>query len=212
MNLGLPTATRAILFDIYGTLLEIGRPTHPYKRLLRWAQAQGAGAGNGFSPSVVVMSRQMTLIETAQWLNLSLSADQKRELARDLALELDSIRLFPEVPVVLSSLRDCGYRLGVCSNLATPYVAPARQLLKPFIDAAIWSCEVGLVKPDPEIYRMAARQLGVPVAAVLMVGDTHRTDVAGPQAAGLKALLLDRRQISPASGDSLPSLEALLQG
>lgn len=200
---------RAILFDVYGTLLGISQPTRPYRQLLGLAHAQGVGLSD--DPANKMMSQRMTLSQAAQWLGVSLSVAQAQALECELTGELDRVQFFPEVPTVLTSLRDRGYRLGVCSNLATPYVAPAWRLLAPFIDVAIWSCEVGRVKPDPEIYRLAVRQLGVPASEVLMIGDTYRTDVAGPQAVGMKAQLLDRRKISFVAADSWPTLEAVLQ-
>lgn len=196
---------RAVLFDAYGTLVDIPQPTRPYRQLLGLTQVQGAGPIDGAANRI--MSQRMTLSQAARWLGVSLSAARVQSLEHELAAELESVQLFPDVPAVLVSLRDRGYRLGVCSNLAAPYIAPAWRLLAPFIDVAIWSCEVGRVKPDPEIYHLAVRQLGVPAGDVLMVGDTYRTDVAGPQAAGLKGQLLDRRRIRTEAAWS--TLEAL---
>lgn len=199
----------AVLFDAYGTLIGISHPTRPYRQLLELANAQGTGRVEDAANTL--MSQRMTLTQAARWLGISRTVAQARRLDRELADELDRVRLFPEVPSVLTSLRNRGYRLGVCSNLAVPYVAPAWQLLAPFIDVAIWSCEVGRVKPDPEIYRLAAAELGVPTEKILMVGDTYRADVAGPRAAGLKAQLLDRSRTDIVAADSWPTLEALLQ-
>ncbi|MGQ5273799.1 HAD family hydrolase [Xanthomonas arboricola pv. corylina] len=99
---------------------------------------------------------------------------------------------FPEVPAVLASLRGRGFRIGLCSNLALPYVAPIQRLLGPLVDDSIWSCDAGLLKPDPAIYQLAVSRLAVPEDSVLMVGDTYTADVEGPRNAGLKAKLLDR--------------------
>ncbi|WP_454828074.1 HAD family hydrolase [Pseudoxanthomonas wuyuanensis] len=207
MKSPVPENIQAVLFDVYGTLLEITRPTRPYKRLLKLASDQGVDVRR--TASALLMSRPMTLTQAAQCLGISLSKEQAMVLARDLSSELESVRIFPEVSAALTSLRQRGYRIGVCSNVASPYVAPAHKLLEPFIDAAIWSCEVGVVKPDPRIYGLAVRKMGVSADSVFMVGDSLSADVEGPRAAGLIAKLLDRRRIhSPSNG--LLTLEDLV--
>jgi HAD superfamily hydrolase (TIGR01509 family) len=51
------------------------------------------------------------------------------------------------------------------------------------------SADLGVAKPDPTIFREAARQLAVPPAELLHVGDRWELDVVGAQAAGCGAVL-----------------------
>lgn len=53
----------------------------------------------------------------------------------------------------------------------------------------ITSCEVGRAKPDPEIFREAARRLDLPPHELLHVGDRWELDVEGAQRAGCGAVL-----------------------
>lgn len=198
----------AILFDVYGTLLEIPRPTRPFRKLYEIACFQGSRMPANVKSEM--MSKRMTLRETAEWLGVQVSIESLQALERELAEELDSIRAFPEVPGVLSALRESGYTLAVCSNLAAPYVEPARNLLAPYIDVAVWSCDVGRVKPEPEIYLLAVEKMGLSADEVLMVGDTYRTDVAGPLAVGLRARLLDRGNRDNNATVCWSTLEALV--
>jgi putative hydrolase of the HAD superfamily len=69
------------------------------------------------------------------------------------------------------------------------------------VDAVVVSAEVGAVKPDPAIYRAALDQLRVEAPRALFVGDSLETDVDGARAAGLRALLLDRRAVAAEAGD-----------
>jgi putative hydrolase of the HAD superfamily len=50
------------------------------------------------------------------------------------------------------------------------------------------SGRVGIAKPDPAIFRLAADALGVPVERVLHVGDSLRADVEGALGAGASAI------------------------
>ena len=53
------------------------------------------------------------------------------------------------------------------------------------------SADVGVAKPDPRIFAMAAERLGLPAAALVHVGDSESADVAGARAAGARAIRFD---------------------
>lgn len=73
-----------------------------------------------------------------------------------------------------------GTRLGIVSNIALD-IRPAleRWGIAAAIDAVILSYEVGCVKPDPRIFRLAADALGVDPTDCLMIGDSAHDDVGG---------------------------------
>lgn len=64
------------------------------------------------------------------------------------------------------------YRTGIISN-AWPGVREAHQahLNGETFDVIVYSAEVGLAKPDPAIYRLALRQLGVAASEAVFVDD-----------------------------------------
>lgn len=55
------------------------------------------------------------------------------------------------------------------------------------------SSEVGMAKPDPQIFRMACAALGVSPAEAIYVGDLYDLDVQGPLQAGLLPVWLRRK-------------------
>jgi FMN phosphatase YigB (HAD superfamily) len=55
-----------------------------------------------------------------------------------------------------------------------------------YFDVAVFSCVVGLAKPDPKIYLLACQELHVPPAHALFVGDGGDDEIAGAGAAGLQ--------------------------
>lgn len=63
-----------------------------------------------------------------------------------------------------------GVRTGLVSNSWGPGGYPL-DLLRELFDAVIVSGEVGLRKPDPEIYRLGAREIGVEPAECVFVDD-----------------------------------------
>jgi putative hydrolase of the HAD superfamily len=60
----------------------------------------------------------------------------------------------------------------------------------PYIDAAVFSCEVRVKKPDPAIYHFACTRLGIPPERCLYVGDGADRELTGAARAGLEAVLL----------------------
>jgi len=59
-----------------------------------------------------------------------------------------------------------------------------------------------LGKPDPAIFELALSRLGLPAEAVLMVGDSPGTDVAGADAAGLRSVLVETGNPIPATASA----------
>jgi len=71
------------------------------------------------------------------------------------------------------------------------------------------SAEAGWRKPDRRIFEDALRRLEVAPGEALHVGDSLEDDIAGAQAAGIKALLLDRRGKHPKHAPRIRSLAEL---
>lgn len=186
---------RAIVFDAFGTLLQLGEQRHPYRRLLN--QAAKAGRTPQPNDAVRVMSMDSDIRGVADWLGVSLTTEMWAELEADLSIELASVSLFPETWSTLEVLRQDGIRIGLCSNLARPYAAPVLDLLPFTLEAYAWSFEVGAVKPEAFIYQTVCGMLDLPPEEILMIGDTHVADCVGPRTFGMQALHLARSGTSP---------------
>jgi len=107
-------------------------------------------------------------------------------------LELTRSTLVPREGAldVLDELRGRGYRLGlisVCTEEVPQLWAETALALR--IDEAVFSCSVGLVKPDRRIYEIAAERLGVRAADCLFIDD-QPDFVRGAIEAGMDAHVL----------------------
>jgi putative hydrolase of the HAD superfamily len=107
--------------------------------------------------------------------------------------EIDFIaQLGPAAPATLAALegaRARGWAIGVVTNGDHLQERKIRQAgLERYIDGLIASDLVGHQKPDPEIFRIAARQLGGTLDGAWMVGDLASTDIAGAVAAGISSV------------------------
>lgn len=99
-------------------------------------------------------------------------------------------RFDPRVFDWIGELRRAGLRTGILSNLPTPLAERLRALpgfLDPF-DQVTFSCELGMIKPEREIYEHALRGLGVEPAQALFIDDREE-NIEGARAAGLQAEL-----------------------
>jgi putative hydrolase of the HAD superfamily len=89
-------------------------------------------------------------------------------------------------------------RLGVVSNFyGNLEVLLAEAGLATALDTVVESARVGVQKPDPAIYRLAAERLGLPPREVVMVGDSFERDVRASRRAGMHAIWLRRGEAEP---------------
>jgi 2-haloalkanoic acid dehalogenase type II len=120
--------------------------------------------------------------------------------------------VFEEVPEVLERLRERGIARMVVSNwdASLPQVLDGVGLT-PWLDGVLSSAAVGVAKPEAAIFRIAVERLGLTAAEVVHVGDSLAEDVAGARAAGVRAVLLDRRRAGgPPGVMTVASLRELL--
>lgn len=97
---------------------------------------------------------------------------------------------YPDTEPTLTALRQDGVRIAVVSNVGFDLRAVfAGHGLAGLVDEWVLSCELGVMKPDGAIFATALRQLGVPAADALMVGDNPRAD-GGAADVGIRTLLL----------------------
>ncbi len=95
----------------------------------------------------------------------------------------------PSEPMVAAvrAARDSGIRTGLVSNSwSTSHYD--RALLAELFDAVVISAEVGLHKPEPEIYLLASKRLGVEPEQCVFIDDL-RENCAGAEAVGMTAVL-----------------------
>lgn len=103
----------------------------------------------------------------------------------------DSLRWRPDALETLRTLRATELKTALVSDCTgeLPAVWEATALAELF-DTAVFSCVEGTRKPDPELFRAAARRLGVPPQQCLYVGDGGGDELHGSAAVGMVPVLL----------------------
>ena len=106
----------------------------------------------------------------------------------------DAWTVYDDVIPALDELRDSGVRLGIVSNWDSRLPRLLDDLgLAPFFDAVGVSHLEGVEKPDPALFHRVLRRLDARPEQALHVGDLPGADLDGARAAGLDAVLIDRR-------------------
>ena len=97
-------------------------------------------------------------------------------------------RLNPEMLELAREIKSRGLKTAILSNIPFDLLAELRRKfdwLDEF-DVQIWSCELGVIKPDAEIYRACLTALGCKPARALFFDDRPR-NVEGARQVGMEA-------------------------
>jgi putative hydrolase of the HAD superfamily len=195
-----PTKYDAVIFDLFGTLVDIFS-LEEYRILLN-----DLCAVLGVSPADFTSrwdekadERALGLVPVAEQLRAlcrELGVDvAPAQLARAVEMRVDFVRgaLVPrdDAAATLAALRERGLKVGVISDCSEEVVAawPSTPLA-PLVHQAVMSAAVGLKKPDPAIYELACERLGVAAEKCLFVGDGGSRELTGATAAGMEAVLI----------------------
>lgn len=190
---------RAVVFDFFGTLthavrrgpyhatiaLDLGCDPAEFIRVLNetfFDRASGVYGG-----AEATLRRLCDMLGAAP----SQAAVRKACAARVVAV-LGDTRLRAEAVPVLRALRRRGIRTAVVSDCG--YELPAFMPFLPvarWLDAAVYSVDVGACKPHPAMYRTACDRLGVRPEECLYVGDGGSQELTGARRAGMHVVRLD---------------------
>jgi putative hydrolase of the HAD superfamily len=107
--------------------------------------------------------------------------DFERQIAQLLGVQpagliqglLADLRPEPLIAEAVARARTAGIQVGVITNSwgTAPYDPYAAYQLHQRFDAVVISSQVGLRKPEPAIYRLAADELAVPLECIVFVDD-----------------------------------------
>jgi 2-haloacid dehalogenase len=187
----IPSSDRptAVVFDLGGVLID-WNPRHLYRQM--------------FSEEAA-MERFLNEVTTAAW-NLEQDrgrsfADGIAELVRDHSGHADLIEAYwhrwpemlgeplPGTVEILAALRATGVRLLALSNWSaeTFPIGAARYPFLAWFEAIVVSGEVGLVKPDPALFRLMIDRHGIEPASTVFIDDSS-ANVQAAAALGFTAI------------------------
>jgi putative hydrolase of the HAD superfamily len=185
--------TRAIVFDLWDTLVDFDPVAG---RAFQDRVAERLGRNPDEFAALWLEGRPQRESGTLREYLLRIGApddlvDELVAMRRDSTRSLLSPR--PGAVETLVELRARGLGVGlitVCSE-DVPDVWSETPFADRF-DATVFSCSVGLRKPDPRIYRLACDELGVDPGEAMFVGDGANDELAGAERVGMQAVLIHR--------------------
>jgi putative hydrolase of the HAD superfamily len=149
-------------------------------------------ARDGAHPFFELECGRMTEARFLASLEQMLSEQLGREISCADFSEMLWAGLEPNKPMIelMAALRDEGYRMALVTNNVREWesrwraMAPIDEIFELVVDSAY----VGVRKPDPEIYDLTVRRLGVPAQACLFVDDLE-PNCAAARDAGMRAIV-----------------------
>lgn len=123
----------------------------------------------------------------------------------------------PAKPDALATLRALCARGIYCAIVSNALAGSGSRALvqrygfEPYLSAQVYSDEVGIRKPNPDIFHTAASQIGVGLAASWYVGDQIDRDVLGGRRAAVGRVLLLPSVSTGTGPDAVAEPDAVIQ-
>lgn len=190
-----PSTFRAVVFDLFGTLVDAPSQQDRHDAAHELADALGV-------PTTAVrdaLARSWRDRHLGQWDTVDHIAAGLARLCRATRPDLpragrlienrarQRLRWDASVLTMLTQLADKGLAVMVLSDAAAD-TAHAWPNGAPTWLPVLFSCQAQAVKPDPALYQRVLHQLAVPAQAVLYCGDGGGDELAGARRAGMTAV------------------------
>lgn len=199
---GQPIDVNAVVFDYFGTLTVHASDSARRSGVHRVASKLGVPPGLLSEAIFSTFTERATgrvgdVSATMKWLaqvcgyeaTSAQIADACAERAR---IEEEYARMVrPEAIATLRWLRARGLRIGVVSDCTHELPDCWTSLaVAPWVDATVFSIEMGERKPHPSLYMAASQRLGVAPTETIYVGDGGSNELSGAEAVGMSAIRL----------------------
>jgi beta-phosphoglucomutase len=114
-------------------------------------------------------------------------ADQKNDFYIKLLQGLTDDAVLVGVKETLTMLREKGLRIGIGSVSKNTPLILEKTGLRPYIDQISCGLDITKSKPDPEVFLVAAKKLGLPPEQCLVVEDS-KAGIIAAKAANMRSL------------------------
>jgi 2-haloacid dehalogenase len=192
--------TRAVVFDAYGTLLDVASAAAAARDVLgdRWQPLSDLWRQKQLQYSWLraLMGRHADFFSvTGDALDFALESLRIQEpgLRARLVDAYGRLGPYPDAEEPLRRVRQAGLRTAILSNGSPRMLASAVKSarLDGLLDQVLSVEEVGVYKPHPSVYRLACDRLGVWPAEIVFV-TANGWDAWGAKAAGLRVVWCNR--------------------
>lgn len=188
------------VFDAYGTLLDVHSATARHTARLG---AEAAAFSQTWRTKQLEYSWVSSLMQryrdfwalTADALDFAMARHGVTDpaLRADLLAAYQTLDAYPDVRATLAALRARGHRTAILSNGSPAMLASAVRAagIEDLLDAVLSVDELRVFKPDPRVYALVGRHLGVATPAVSFQS-SNAWDIAGANAFGFRTVWVNR--------------------
>ena len=193
---------KAVVFDAYGTLLDLHAAMRRYAGRLGpdWQQISADWRMKQVEYSWVRSLAGAThhrdfwrLTEEALVWAAARHDIHDAELLAEILMAYRHLDAYPEVPVILRQLRDKGLPRAILSNGEPGMLRDAVQTagLTDLLNAVFSVESVGVFKPDPRVYQLAGAHFGLAASQMAFIS-SNPWDAFGAHAFGFKVVWVNR--------------------
>ena len=189
---------KAVIFDLFETLItEWGKPKYLTQDVAAdlnvdyqtfHQEWRALGDGRYLGKYVKVETAYKKILD-----NLGLHRDDQllvkmaQKRTENKSKSFDKIE--PKIMDMLATLKAQGYKIGLISNCSAEEIEGLQNCaLYPYFDAVVLSCDVGMKKPDVNIYQHCLSLLGHKALQCYFVGDGGSDELNGAKKAGMVPL------------------------
>ena len=201
---------KAVIFDLFGTLVDSFN-AQEYKLILSemasslsipeekfydlWSNSfnqRALGVFKSIEENVIFISKELNVpinrSSIEQAIRTRFIYSRKTLVPREDALD------------TLKQIKNLGLKIGLISDCSfeVPQIWDSTSLSQ-YFDNVIFSCSVGIKKPDPRIYHLACKKLKVKPKNCLYIGDGSSRELSGALHVGMFPILIR----SPTEKDSV---------
>lgn len=197
---------KVCVFDAFNTIVHITNKKNPYKKLSQMLELNSTEEAELFK---IALTESISIEQLAMDFGVNLSDDQINEINQDILDEVNSIEFFEDTVDILNKCIKNKKLVIIASNLAEPYtealtnklksIAPVGHLGSKCPIQLAYSCEMGLMKPDPNFYyeiegSLFSNDLVDDDVLFSMIGDNEEKDYKIPMECNWDAELINRSQ------------------
>lgn len=196
---------KAICFDYYGTLVEIGKP---FQKLKDWfaESLKNRDITSNIERFYIYFSKQRIRLEKSSQFMLGQDILNKSytlacahfdiipcisEFEQFIYHLFVSPKAYEDALDTLKEIRK-KYRIGLVTNADNNILQKSLQQQKFTFDCVVSSEDAQCNKPKKDIFLKAANQLKVNTSEILFVGDSVEEDIEGALNCGMHAILISR--------------------
>jgi putative hydrolase of the HAD superfamily len=192
---------KAVIFDLFGTIIDTFSQAEYEEVLSEMADILNAPASKFSQLWFDSFKERMTgdldtprgsIEYILRKLNLEVT-EEEIEHASQVRLDFSARNMTPRTGAIeiITRLKSSGYKTGLISDCSQeiPKAWP-QTAFAPLFDVTVFSCLVGMKKPDPRIYLMAAKKLGVTPQECVYIGDGSSQELTGALKVGMSPVLI----------------------